>query len=454
MYVKFMLRKCKGDVAISMISGVYRPISGAIRKRLFLAVIWAISIALPALLIVRVGMQFFTPPPADRLLMVRDIPLPDAFPDPARTAQNPFAPGVARLFDHFDFQVVDPQTHLLFIAHTGPNPDREHQVNPHFDPDTGAKNDGNIIVFDTQQQKIVNLLPIPQVTGLTLDTDRHHVFAADSNDNIIYDINEKTMRISPITLQENDSPNGLAYDQIDHLLLIADPGSPANPDETNAIERKNQNVTFIDVRTDKVVGRVVLGIDGKWGDDVGHVRFDPQLHRVFVAVQQLSDPDSTNPHLQSPASAAWLVSIDPLTMKVVQRLHLPDGCIRPHGLVVDPTAHIGFLACVDVDPATLIRIDLQTMAVIQEKPWIVEAKPDMLAFDRTLHLLYVASASGITVFQQNGRAFKWLGSYSFGVNTHTLAVNEQTHELYLPLASMGGRPVLRIMRYNFEQYHD
>ena len=117
-----------------MISGAYRPALGAVRKRLFLVVIWTISIALPVLLIVRVGVQFFTPPPSDRLLMVRDIPLPDAFPDPARTAQNPFAPGVARLFDHFDFQVVDPQMHLLFIAHTGPNPDREHQVNPHLIP--------------------------------------------------------------------------------------------------------------------------------------------------------------------------------------------------------------------------------------------------------------------------------------------------------------------------------
>jgi hypothetical protein len=449
-----MLRKCKGDVAISMISGVYRPASGVLRKRLFIIGIWVVSVALPVLVIGRVGIQFFTPSPSNRLLMVRDIPLPDSFPDPARTVQNPFAPGAARLFDHFDFQVVDPQANLLFIAHTGPNPDREHQVNPRFDPDTDAKNDGNIIVFDIQQQKIVGLLPIPQVTGLTLDTDLHHVFAADSNDNIIYDINEKTMRISPITLQENDSPDGLAYDQIDHLVLVANPGSPAHPDETNAIKRKNQNVTFIDARTDKVVGRVVLGIDGKWGDDVGHVRFDPQLHRAFVAVQQLPDPDSTHPNLTPPARAAWLVSIDPLTMKVVQRLHLPDTCITPHGLLIDSTVHMGFLACVDSSPASLIRIDLQKMAVIPEKPWIVESKPDMLAFDHTLHLLYVASASGLTIFHQNGRSFKWLGSYSFGVNMHTLAVNEQTHELYIPLTRMGGRPVLRIMRYNFEQYHD
>ncbi len=31
---------------------------------------------------------------------------------------------------------------------------------------------------------------------------------------------------------------------------------------------------------------------------------------------------------------------------------------------------------------------------------------------------------------------------------HTIAVNEETHEIYLPLTRVGNRPVLRIMRYN------
>src|SRR5581483_5217618 len=155
-------------------------------KPLYIGGIWVVCIALPLFLLMHVGMQFLNPPPTERLLMVRDIPLPDAFPDSARSEQNPFAPGIARLFDHFDFQVLDPQTHLLFLAHTGPNPDREQQVDPHFDPDKDAEKDGNIIVFNTQEQKVVGLLPIPQVTGMTLVPERHHVFAADSNDSKIY----------------------------------------------------------------------------------------------------------------------------------------------------------------------------------------------------------------------------------------------------------------------------
>src|SRR4030081_3077083 len=81
-------------------------------------------------LVVRLGLQLVIPHPPPRLQLVKDIPLPGALPDIYRTSTHPLAPGLAVLFDHFDFQALDPNTHLLFIAHTGPNPDRERQVNP------------------------------------------------------------------------------------------------------------------------------------------------------------------------------------------------------------------------------------------------------------------------------------------------------------------------------------
>src|SRR2546430_543615 len=79
-----------------------------------------ISAALLVFLIVSEVIRFSTPIPLHRLQIVQDIPLPDALPDPHRTSQNPFASGEAQRFDHFDFQSLDPATHLLFIVHTGP----------------------------------------------------------------------------------------------------------------------------------------------------------------------------------------------------------------------------------------------------------------------------------------------------------------------------------------------
>src|SRR5579884_2896602 len=182
----------------------FMRISGIVGRRISGVVVWCVSIGLLVFLLARVAMQIAMPPPPPRLRLVEDIPLPSAMPDKFRTPQRPLAPGLALAFDHFDFQVLDTQTHLLFIAHTGPSPDVEQQVNPKFNPDTDAKTDGNVVVFDTQQQKVVDLLPIPQVAGVTLAADLHKVYAADANDNIVYSIDERTMQITPIELAAND----------------------------------------------------------------------------------------------------------------------------------------------------------------------------------------------------------------------------------------------------------
>ena len=106
-------------------SGVLAQSPGNVRKNLSSWLIGALCVALLLSLIVGMIIQFANPPLPHRLQLVQDIPLPGAFPDAHRTPQNPLAPGLAVLFDHFDFQAFDPQTHLLFIAHTGPSPDRE-----------------------------------------------------------------------------------------------------------------------------------------------------------------------------------------------------------------------------------------------------------------------------------------------------------------------------------------
>ncbi len=418
------------------------------KRRIFTWLVWAVCLSTLMALTARIVTQFTTPPPPHRLVFEEDIPLPGALPDTYRTTQNPLAPGVAVLFDHFDFQALDAQNHLLFIAHTGPSPDREQQVNPDFDPATDARTDGNVIVFDTVRKKVIGLLDIPQVAGIVIAPDLQKVYAADSNDNIIYSINEFTLHATPIELQANDSPDALEYDKTDHLIFVSNPGTPANPDESQVIERKNQNETLIDALTDTVVARIPLGIDGQWGDDVGHVRFDHGLHRVFVAVQQLPNPDDPNPNVLPPPGTAWLVEIDPATRSVIMRMPLPYNCLTPHGLAIDTHEHIAFIACVDENPPSLVRVDLRSMQVMPEAPWPVEVNPDIIALDRPLHLMYVACGAGLSLFREDGRALVWVGNYVFGINTHTIAVDEGTHEIYLPITRVGNRPVLRIMRYN------
>src|SRR5690242_9547426 len=90
------------------------------------------SFGLLLFLILRVVIQLVTPPPVYRLVLVKDVALPGAlpnnlmpFPGTPSPSLGPLSPGVALRFDHFDFQTLDPNTHLLFMAHTGPAPDKE-----------------------------------------------------------------------------------------------------------------------------------------------------------------------------------------------------------------------------------------------------------------------------------------------------------------------------------------
>jgi DNA-binding beta-propeller fold protein YncE len=73
--------------------------------------------------------------------------------------------------------------------------------------------------------------------------------------------------------------------------------------------------------------------------------------------------------------------------------------------------------------------------------------PDVLAIDATAGLLYVAAESGpLTVFQETDSTTSGvqpLVQQSVGPNAHSVAVDPQTHHVYLPLANLDGKPILR-----------
>ena len=405
---------------------------------------WFFVLGSFALLLFLLGsevMRFSTPAQLHHLQLVQDIPLPDALPDPHRTNQNPFAPGQAQRFDHFDFQSLDPNTHLLFIVHTGPNPDKEAAIlhNPNFDAGT----DGNIIVFNTKLNKVVGLISVPQAAGVMIAPDLHKVFIGDAADSIIYIVNEQSPfnTIAKIQLDPNDGPDALEYDQVDHRIFVGDPGVAISPDNAN-IALKNQNVAVIDAISNKLITRIPLGIHPPFGDDVGHIQFDPVTHRIFVVTLPLIDQNLNA--AQTPPS--FLAVIDPVALKVVSKVKLPDECLAPHGLVIDAQQREAFVAC--VDSLNLTRVDLQTMQAFPGPLLPVAYNPDIVRLDHPLHLLFVGCAGGISIFDESGRGLKKLSDYNLGGGSHhTIAIDEATQLVYLPQPSVGDRPILRVIKY-------
>src|SRR5712692_5922530 len=400
-----------------------------------------VSFGLLAFLIISLVIRFTTPIPLHRLQIVQDIPLPDALPDRHRTSQNPFAPGQAQRFDHFDFQSLDPNTHLLFIVHSGPNPDKEAAIlhNPNFD----AGIDGNIDVFNTQLNKVVGLIPVPQAAGVMVAPDLGKVFIGDANDNIVYVANEHSPFniIAKVQLDPLDGPDAIEYDPVDHRIFVADPGIPADPDNAN-VALKNQNVAVIDAITNRLITKIPFGLHPPFGDDVGHIQFDPVTHRVFVVTLPLIDQNLNIP--QTPPS--FLAVIDPVALKVISRIRLPDSCLSPHGVAVDVQQREVFIACVDSN--NLTRVDLQTMQPFPGPLLPLAYNADIVRLDRSLHLLFIGCAGGISIFDESNRGLKPLGNYFLGGGSHhTLAIDEATQLIYLPQPSIGDRPILRVIRY-------
>ncbi len=400
-----------------------------------------VSFALLVFLLASEILRFSSPIQLQKLRIVQDIPLPDALPDPNRTSKSPFAAGQAQRFDHFDFQSYDPNTHLLFIVHSGPNPDKEAAIlhNPNFDAGT----DGNVVVFNTQLNKVIGLVAVPQGSGILVAQNVAKVFVSDAADGIVYIFNEQSpfQIIAKVQLDPLDGPDAVEYDPIDHLIFVADPGNPANPDNAN-LALKNQNVAVINAITNKLITRIPFGLHPPFGDDVGHIQFDPVTHRVFVTTLPLIDQNLNKP--QTPPS--FLAVIDPATLKVVSNIRLPDQCLVPHGMVIDAQQREAFVAC--VDSQNMVHVDLQTMKPFAEPLLPVAFNPDIMRLDHSSHVLVVGCAGGISLFDESGRHLKKLGNYFLGGGSHhTIAIDETKQLIYLPQPSVGGRPILRIIQY-------
>jgi hypothetical protein len=450
-------------------------------------------------LLVQIVYQFVVPPPAHRLILVQDIPLPSALPSPAEeklldAGNDPkaLAPGVSQDFDHFDFQAFDPDLQLLFIAHSGPTPDLLIQAHANFDPTRDGPFDGHIIVVNTKSNTVVGRIKVPQVAGMVYVPQLDKVFAADAEDNYIADINPHTLKVTAtIQLQDNESPDAMIYDPDQRRLFVSDPGAPANPDVDMNAARKNENVAVIDAVNDKLIQFINLGnidlIPGenvrpadklplipdtspghagkfipKFGHDVGHIQYDSGF--IYVTSQVLPDGNIVDPLFLPPAGTGELFQIDAVKLQVVNEIDLPVTCSTPHGFAIDPSQHIGYAACTDVAPTNsgralfenLVRIDLSnptTMKVIPTDPGAtrLQGGPDIVKLDQnaSLHIdiLFVACKSGISIFDITPGRFRKLGDEVIGKGTHTMAVDEATQTVFVPII-IGGRPVLRIARFN------
>ena len=294
-------------------------------------------------------------------------------------ADAPLTGGTTR----WDYASLDPATHRLYLAHLG---------------------DSVVSVFDTQGRKVIaDVAHVSDVHGVLFVPQLHRVYASATGTDEVVAIDPQSLKITA-RVPAGVYPDGMAYAPEVHKLYVSDEHGGTD--------------TVIDVRTHTRVATIPLG------GEVGNTQYDPVSRHIFANVQ----------------TRKQLVEIDPATDKVISRIDLP-GAQGNHGLYIDASTRLAFIACEDNDK--LIVLDLATRRILSILD--VAKDPDVLAFDPALGWLYVAGESGeVSVFQVRGHSVSLLGTAVLGPNAHVVAVDETTHRAYFPLKAVAGKPRLRI----------
>jgi DNA-binding beta-propeller fold protein YncE len=285
----------------------------------------------------------------------------------------------------FDYQSLDPTDGRLYIAHM---------------------NADQLVVFDTNKREVVATLDgFHRVHGVIVVPEIDRIFASITGDHHVGIVDRSNLKMIAEAGDIN-YPDGLAYAPPAHRVFVSD-------------EHGNVDVV-IDGNTNSKVTAIPLG------DGAGNTVYDSVAERILVAVHGKNE----------------LVTIDPLNARIEERTALP-ALDNPHGIALDPENHLAFVA--GEGNHKLVIVDLNSRQV--SAPFDVGRDPDVLAFDNSAKRLYVAAESGhVTVFQEAHRTLQLLGEMHMP-HAHTVAVDQKTHLVYLPLENLDGKPVLRIMEF-------
>ncbi len=307
---------------------------------------------------------------------------------PASTAEAPLRvvadvplPGSA---SRFDYQSLESASGRLFISHMGA---------------------GQLVVYDVRAERVVgNLNGFPTVTGVLAVPAEHRAYASATGDHAVVVVDDSTFRIVA-RVPGPRFPDGIAYAPEERRVFVSD--------------ESGRRDFVLDAATNTVVARIEL--DG----EAGNTQYDPGSHCVIVAVQTVNQ----------------LAVIDPATATIVRRITLDQAVRYPHGVYIDSAHRLAFIA--GQESGTLGVLDLQKLQLRQVLP--IGSDPDVLAFDPSLRWLYVAAESGVVaVFAERDGSLVQLGWYR-APRAHSVAVDPATHRVYLPLADLSGRPVLRVV---------
>ena len=281
----------------------------------------------------------------------------------------------------WDYLKVDPETHRLYLSH-------------------GTK----VEVIDVDNGMLIGAIEdTPGVHGIALAPKLGRAFTSNGQENKASIVDLKTLKtISKVTTGAN--PDSILYE--------------ASQNEVYTFNGKGKSATVFDPESGKVIATIDLG--GK----PESAAVDGQAARAYVNVEDKSE----------------VAVIDIKTHKVVSHWPIAPGEMAS-GMAIDLAHHRLFLGC---DNKKMVMMDSANGKVLTTVP--IGAGVDANAFDPGTQFAFSSNGEdGNTtianeVSPDNLTVVQVLKTV---VGARTMALNPQTHEIYLPAPT----PSFRVLVY-------
>ncbi len=287
--------------------------------------------------------------------------------------------------DRFDYQSINYDNDRLYISHLG---------------------SGSVVVFDLKNQKIVKTIEnLGNPYGILVAPELKKVYVSEGGTNQVAVIDEETLEIVK-HISVGKTPDGIAFDTINNKVFVSN--------------ENDGTVSVINGDTNEFIENITVG------DSVGNTHYDSVSKLIYT----VSGKDNN------------LIEINPENDNVTQKYALPD-CSNPHGFFLEEETHYALISCQGTN--NLVVFDLNNKKIIAKDD--VGRNPDVLAYDPSLHYLYVAAESGdLTVFKMEKDKVVKSAKEFIANKAHTVSIDSRTHYAYFPLENVNGKPVLRILK--------
>jgi DNA-binding beta-propeller fold protein YncE len=285
----------------------------------------------------------------------------------------------------WDYLRIDPDTHRLYLSH------------------------GNKVeVIDVDKGVVVGTIEdTPGVHGIALAPKLDRAFTSNGQENKASIVDLKTLKtVAKVTTGAN--PDSILYEPTQN--------------EVYTFNGKGKSATVFEPQSGKVIATIDLG--GKPETAAA----DGQAGRIYVNIEDKSE----------------VAVIDIKAHKVLAHWAIAPG-ETASGMAIDLEHHRLFLGC---DNKKMVMLDNTTGKVVTTVP--IGAGVDANAFDPGTQLAFSSNGEdGNTTIAKEASPDKLsvVQVLKTVVGARTMALNPQTHEIYLPAPT----PSFRVLVYGMEQ---